>query len=433
VNDLLSTRGPLLWVIPRAELVQGPSGEMQRQLVTLLQGASAARRITDVTGRVRLNFQGYDGDPRSIFEIEECRRWILQVEHEVPWLSYALHPREALPLLVCCHVSFKVHGGSAVPDQTEQLGFLLRCAYTAYELTRLNGVSAPREKAGDFLRSTGLGDLVNDALFEALERTFEKDHGRATSSPNSPAGGQLAPASTVAAVRSPPRSDSMLEQVPFGAVEFAENPEPRCPCVLVLDTSGSMAGSPINELNQGLRHYRDELSSDDLAAKRVEVAIVTFGGTVQTVRDFSSAADFTPPVLETGGETPMGGAILDALELLRRRKEAYRQNGVLFYRPWVFLITDGAPTDEWQTAAARVREGEANNSFMFFAVGVKNARMDILRELNRERDPLMLDGLRFRDLFKWLSNSQRQISRSKTSDQVSLINPTGPKGWASAG
>ena len=68
-----------------------------------------------------------------------------------------------------------------------------------------------------------------------------------------------------------------LDQTPFDAAEFALNPEPRCPCLLLLDTSGSMQGAPIAELNAGLVTLKDELMADALAAKRVEIAIVTFG------------------------------------------------------------------------------------------------------------------------------------------------------------
>ena len=68
------------------------------------------------------------------------------------------------------------------------------------------------------------------------------------------------------------------DQIPFSAAEFAENPEPRCPCLLLLDTSASMNGEPIAELNEGLVTFKDELMADAMAAKRVEVAIVTFGG-----------------------------------------------------------------------------------------------------------------------------------------------------------
>lgn len=221
----------------------------------------------------------------------------------------------------------------------------------------------------------------------------------------------------------------MSEQIPFGTDDFAENPEPRCPSVLILDVSGSMGGAPIGELNAGLQVYRDELAADSLAAKRVEVALLTFGGRVDLVSDFCTASSFSAPTLAATGDTPMGAAINQALDLLSQRKDQYRANGIAFYRPWVFLITDGGPTDEWQSAAQRVRDGEAKKSFAFFAVGVKGARMDVLSQIS-SREPLKLDGLRFRDLFQWLSNSQQSVSKSTPGDEVPLSNPAAPGGWA---
>jgi len=55
-----------------------------------------------------------------------------------------------------------------------------------------------------------------------------------------------------------------FEQVPFSGAEFAENPEHRCPCLLLLDTSGSMSGQPIAELNAGLSTLQHELNADSL-------------------------------------------------------------------------------------------------------------------------------------------------------------------------
>ena len=82
----------------------------------------------------------------------------------------------------------------------------------------------------------------------------------------------------------------MPDQIPFGTNDFAENPEPRCPCVLLLDVSGSMGGQPITELNSGMVTFKDELSADALASKRVEVSVVSFGGNVQTVCEFTTAS-----------------------------------------------------------------------------------------------------------------------------------------------
>ncbi|HEY3272096.1 MAG TPA: VWA domain-containing protein [Geothrix sp.] len=218
----------------------------------------------------------------------------------------------------------------------------------------------------------------------------------------------------------------MNEQISFGTTEFADNPEPRCPCLLLLDVSGSMQGQPIAELNAGLTTFKDELAADVLAMKRVEVGIVTFGP-VQIALPFQGAAAFYPPVLTAQGDTPMGAAIKQGLDLVRQRKDEYRANGISYYRPWVFLITDGGPTDEWQSAAAAVREGEASKSFAFFAIGVQGANMGTLKQIC-VREPLRLDGLRFRDLFSWLSSSLRSVSRSTPGTDVPLQSP---QGWAS--
>ena len=217
---------------------------------------------------------------------------------------------------------------------------------------------------------------------------------------------------------------SQMDQVPFGASEFADNPEPRCPCLLLLDTSASMEGEAMEELNRGLAAFKDELSSDALAMKRVELGIVSFGP-VRVMADFHTPDLFQPPLLNASGDTPMGAAITGGLEMIRQRKDAYKANGIPYYRPWIFLITDGAPTDAWDRAAELVRAGEEARSFSFFAVGVANADMDVLAQIS-VRAPLKLAGLRFADLFAWLSSSLSNVSRSRANQPVTLQ----PPGWA---
>jgi uncharacterized protein YegL len=220
-----------------------------------------------------------------------------------------------------------------------------------------------------------------------------------------------------------------MEQTPFklDATDFAENPDPRCPSLLILDVSGSMAGNALAELQAGLELYRNELAEDPLASRRVEVALVTFGGTVQTVSSFVAAPAFTVPALKAEGDTPMAEAIVTGLAMLKAHKDELRMHGLPLFRPWVFLITDGAPSDSgtprWQQAIEQLREGERKNSFLFFAVGVQGADKARLAELSGERPVYSLEGLRFRDLFAWLSASQKVVSASSPGERLSLPKP----------
>jgi uncharacterized protein YegL len=151
---------------------------------------------------------------------------------------------------------------------------------------------------------------------------------------------------------------------------------------------------------------------------------------VRVQQDFVTADQFTAPQLATEGGTPMGEAILEALELIRLRKQQYQANGVAYYRPWVFMITDGAPTDEWTGAAKAVQAAETSKALAFFPVGVDGADFNVLRQIS-PRTPIKLRGLAFRELFQWLSNSLSGVSKSKVGDALRLPPPdTTPKGWA---
>lgn len=249
----------------------------------------------------------------------------------------------------------------------------------------------------------------------------------------------------------------------FDQTEFAENPEPRCPVVLVLDTSGSMQGKAISELNEGLRAFAAALKADRLASLRVEVAVIAFGGKVRALdvrgapsgddgdmvlfnplglairpkvnevpfdahQAFVTVDQFMPPTLDAGGETPLGEAISRALALLRERKEIYKQNGLDYFRPWIFAITDGRPTDKgWEAVAEQVRQEEARKGVVFYGVGVEGADLGTLSRFSPSRPPLKLKGLAFNDMFTWLSKSLSAITHSRPGDQA----PLPPVGWGS--
>ncbi|MBV8200990.1 MAG: VWA domain-containing protein [Acidobacteria bacterium] len=211
--------------------------------------------------------------------------------------------------------------------------------------------------------------------------------------------------------------------------DLATNKEQRTPCLLALDVSNSMSGAPIEELNKGLALFEHEIKKDDVAALRSEVAIVTFGGEVTLVQDFVSATQFAAPQLHAGGDTPLGAAIDMAIAALRARKQAYKRNGVNYTRPWLFVISDGAPTDDWQPAAQRLRQEEAVKGVVVFPIGVLGADLDVLAELSTHNSPRVLEGLAFSQFFQWLSTSQEAASAGRPGGSVQMPSP---EGWTQA-
>jgi len=214
------------------------------------------------------------------------------------------------------------------------------------------------------------------------------------------------------------------------------NSEARCICLLLLDTSDSMKDKPIRALNEGLTLLETQLKENLLTRARVEVGILTFGsGGVNMAKNFTSVADFIAPVLTTGGGTPMAQAIETGLDTLRQRKDQYAKGGIPCYTPWVFLMTDGQPTDmeNWPSALRRVKEATSEDvsrkrkaDFVFFAIGVgENADMQLLSALTPRC--LHIDQVDFRELFLWISESLDRIAESRPGDQVT----TPPVGFGS--
>lgn len=230
--------------------------------------------------------------------------------------------------------------------------------------------------------------------------------------------------------------------------------EPKCPVVLLLDVSYSMEGKKIDAMKEGISLLLENLKKDDVARKRVELCVITFGEGVKVVHDFSTVSDYDNVSLSVNGYTPMGEGIIKAISKIEERKSQYRQFGVDYYRPWIWMITDGDPTDMgpregtyaesvndtgtgrpiennnipneffdlWDNVVEKVRSGESEKKFVFFAIGVEDADMETLSKISVNR-PVKLKGLDFKSMFNWLSKSLSSQSRSGTGTQIKLESP----------
>jgi uncharacterized protein YegL len=217
-------------------------------------------------------------------------------------------------------------------------------------------------------------------------------------------------------------NQTVYEESPFAEARFADNPDPRCACVLVLDRSGSMQGQKIQQLNEGLRQFRDELLRDEMARRRVEIAVVPFGPVAKNSA-FYPADHFDPQPMTAGDFTPMGAAVEYAVELVAQQKAVYRSHGITYFRPWIILMTDGGPTDDISRATQLVHDGEAAKVFTFFTVCVDQANIPTLARLS-VKPPLKMRGIAFREFFLWLSASLSGVSKSTPGTSAAIAAPS---------
>ena len=211
--------------------------------------------------------------------------------------------------------------------------------------------------------------------------------------------------------------------------DLIANPSSRCACILVLDISGSMSGQPIHELNDGVSQFIDEVRNDEMAAVSVELGIVNAGGAAQEEMPLMTMLQVkAPPVFSAGGMTPLGEAVEIALNMLENRKQEYKNNGVPYYQPWLVIISDGAPTDAWQSAAARAQGLGSQKKLVVLPVGVQGADLSVLSQFSN-KPAVPLAGLKFKEFFAWLSASMGRVSRSASTTSSVALPSTGD--WSS--
>lgn len=179
----------------------------------------------------------------------------------------------------------------------------------------------------------------------------------------------------------------------------------------------------IEEVNKGLQLLRADLLNDRLASQRVEIAVVTFGP-VRLIQDFVTVDRWLPPRLQASGPTPMGEALRFAVDQIKIRKRAYQEAGIPYYRPWIWLVTDGQPTDNWRDALESVQPEIKGGRVEMFTIGTDDANFEVLREISYPRPPVHLKKAHYQEMFVWLSQSLRPVSRSHPGADLQLPSPS---------
>jgi uncharacterized protein YegL len=205
--------------------------------------------------------------------------------------------------------------------------------------------------------------------------------------------------------------------------ELAKTPDQKVACVLLLDTSGSMQGERITELSNGLRTFKEEVLKDGVAASRVDLCVITFNSDVNVIKDFGPVENFDVPELQAEHQTFLGTALLEAVNRIEDRKETYKAMGIPYYRPWLFVISDGLPEGEepevLEEAKARLKKVQDRKGLVVYSIGIGGVNLEKLGEITGSK-PMALSGMKFNELFSWLSKSLEGVSRSKPGAQIKL-------------
>lgn len=166
--------------------------------------------------------------------------------------------------------------------------------------------------------------------------------------------------------------------------ELPDNYVMKTLCCFVVDTSGSMNGASINELNKSLQQFHQEIKSDQFTFNRIEIAIVEFNSNINTIQLPALVNNISIPTLIAKGSTKMVEGVNEAIDLVHDRKTWYKSTGQPYRKSWIILISDGIQDNEQDLSglATRIETETKNEGFIFLPIGVQCANMDVLNQIS---------------------------------------------------
>jgi len=205
----------------------------------------------------------------------------------------------------------------------------------------------------------------------------------------------------------------------------------RLPVYLVIDVSGSMAGEPIEAVRNGVQLLASSLRSDPYALETAHLSVISFDERARQLVPLTELASFQPPALEPGTTTSLGEALRMVKSCIENEVRTSTAEVKGDWKPMVFIMTDGLPTDDWQEALDEFKQ--AKTSVVVACAAGPQADTDLLKQITDTVVSLdTADKTTIGAFFKWVSaciatSSKKVDVTSAENNQLAELPPPPPE------
>lgn len=178
----------------------------------------------------------------------------------------------------------------------------------------------------------------------------------------------------------------------------------RLPVYLLLDTSGSMSGEPIEAVKNGVQILVSTLRQDPYALETAFLSVITFDSSAKQVVPLTELATFQPPAIAASGTTAFGAALALLGDRIEAEVAMTTGDAKGDWKPLVFIMTDGSPTDDWARGRDRLRK--VRTGIVVACAAGSAADTSILKQITEVVVQLdTADSNTIKAFFKWVSAS----------------------------
>ncbi len=205
----------------------------------------------------------------------------------------------------------------------------------------------------------------------------------------------------------------------------------RLPVYLVLDVSGSMHGEPIEAVRNGMQMLASTLRTDPYALETAYLSVIVFDEKARQVVPLTELTAFQPPTIEAGSTTSLGDALRVTKDCIAREVQKTTAEAKGDWKPLVFLMTDGQPTDDWEKGWAEFRT--VKTGMVIACAAGPNANTTVLKQITEAVVSLdTADSSTIGAFFKWvsasISTSSQKVDLTKSeSSNISELPPPPPQ------